>query len=94
VALRRRKWLIDAPYILEAGKSCRSIQARLSRPTTPTEALANLIHPFWMLPLPGILGLKPRDIGRLFHGSCLSCTSRSCYSGLDPELHAATVGVE
>jgi short-chain fatty acids transporter len=27
-----------------------------------TEALANLIHPFWMLPLLGILGLKPRDI--------------------------------
>ena len=27
-----------------------------------TEALANLIHPFWMLPLLGILGLKARDI--------------------------------
>ena len=26
------------------------------------EALANLIHPFWMLPLLGILGLKARDI--------------------------------
>jgi short-chain fatty acids transporter len=31
------------------------------RPTA-TEALANLIHPFWMLPLLGILGLKARDI--------------------------------
>src|SRR5215831_8844611 len=27
-----------------------------------TEALANLLHPFWMLPLVGILGLKARDI--------------------------------
>ena len=27
-----------------------------------TEVLANLIHPFWMLPLVGILGLKARDI--------------------------------
>ena len=27
-----------------------------------TEALANLIHPFWMLPLVGIFGLKARDI--------------------------------
>jgi len=27
-----------------------------------TEALANLIHPFWMLPLLGILNLKARDI--------------------------------
>ena len=26
-----------------------------------TEALANLIHPFWMLPLVGILAVKPRD---------------------------------
>ena len=27
-----------------------------------TEALANMIHPFWMLPLLGIVGLKARDI--------------------------------
>ena len=27
-----------------------------------TEALANLIHPFWMLPLLGIVGLKARDV--------------------------------
>jgi short-chain fatty acids transporter len=27
-----------------------------------TESLANLIHPFWMLPLLGILNLKARDI--------------------------------
>jgi short-chain fatty acids transporter len=27
-----------------------------------TEALADLLHPFWMLPLFGILGLKARDI--------------------------------
>ena len=26
------------------------------------EALPNLINPFWMLPLVGILGLKARDI--------------------------------
>lgn len=27
-----------------------------------SEALPNLINPFWMLPLLGILGLKARDI--------------------------------
>jgi short-chain fatty acids transporter len=27
-----------------------------------TEALANLIHPFWMLPLLGIVGLKARGV--------------------------------
>ncbi len=26
------------------------------------EALPNLINPFWMLPLPGVLSLKARDI--------------------------------
>ena len=31
-------------------------------PAVGPEALANLIHPFWMLPLVGILGLKARDI--------------------------------
>jgi short-chain fatty acids transporter len=26
------------------------------------EALPNLINPFWMLPLLGVLGMRPRDI--------------------------------
>jgi short-chain fatty acids transporter len=26
------------------------------------EALPNLINPFWMLPLPGVLGLRARNI--------------------------------
>jgi short-chain fatty acids transporter len=56
------KWLIEAPYMLEAGKSLQVHLGWVVQTYNATEALANLIHPFWMLPLLGILGLKPRDI--------------------------------
>jgi short-chain fatty acids transporter len=56
------KWLIEAPYILEAAKSLQMHLGWVVQIYNATEALANLIHPFWMLPLLGILGLKPRDI--------------------------------
>jgi short-chain fatty acids transporter len=56
------KWLIEAPYLLEAGKSLGVHMGWVVQTYNATEALANLIHPFWMLPLVGILGLKPRDI--------------------------------
>jgi short-chain fatty acids transporter len=56
------KWLIEAPYILEAAKSLQMHLGWVVQIYNATEALANLIHPFWMLPLIGILGLKARDI--------------------------------
>ncbi len=56
------KWLIEAPYILEAAKSLNQNLGWVVQTYNATEALANLIHPFWMLPLIGILGLKARDI--------------------------------
>ncbi len=56
------KWLIEAPYILEAAKTLRVHLGWVVQTYNATEALANLIHPFWMLPLIGILGLKARDI--------------------------------
>ncbi|HEX5419818.1 MAG TPA: TIGR00366 family protein [Gammaproteobacteria bacterium] len=56
------KWLIEAPYLLEAGKSLHVHLGWVVQTYNATEALANLIHPFWMLPLVGILGLKARDI--------------------------------
>jgi len=56
------KWLIEAPYILEAAKSLHIHLGWVVQIYNATEALANLIHPFWMLPLLGILGLKARDI--------------------------------
>jgi short-chain fatty acids transporter len=56
------KWLIEAPYLLEAGNELGVHLGWVVQTYNATEALANLIHPFWMLPLVGILGLKARDI--------------------------------
>jgi len=56
------KWLIEAPYVLEAAKSLHVHLGWVVQTYNATESLANLIHPFWMLPLLGILGLKARDI--------------------------------
>jgi short-chain fatty acids transporter len=56
------KWLIEAPYLLEAGKTLGVHLGWVVQTYNATEALANLIHPFWMLPLVGILGLKARDV--------------------------------
>jgi short-chain fatty acids transporter len=56
------KWLIEAPYVLEAAKALNLHLGWVVQTYNATEALANLIHPFWMLPLIGILGLKARDI--------------------------------
>jgi short-chain fatty acids transporter len=56
------KWLIEAPYVLEAAKTLEVHLGWVVQTYNATEALANLIHPFWMLPLVGIMGLKARDI--------------------------------
>jgi short-chain fatty acids transporter len=56
------KWIIEAPYMLQAAKSLDVHLGWVVQTYNATEALANMIHPFWMLPLIGIMGLKPRDI--------------------------------
>jgi short-chain fatty acids transporter len=56
------KWLIEAPYVLSAAKTLQVHPGWVVQTYNATEALANLIHPFWMLPLVAILGLKPRDV--------------------------------
>jgi short-chain fatty acids transporter len=56
------KWLIEAPYLLTAAQTLQVHLGWVVQTYNATEALANLIHPFWMLPVLGILGLKARDI--------------------------------
>ena len=56
------KWLVEAPYVLAAAKELRVHLGWVVQIYNATESLANLIHPFWMLPLLGILSLKPKDI--------------------------------
>jgi short-chain fatty acids transporter len=56
------KWLIEAPYLLEAAKTLGAHAGWVVQAYNACEALPNLVHPFFMLPLLGLLGLKARDI--------------------------------
>ena len=51
-----------AVFMLTAANSLHVHLGWVVQTYNATEALANLIHPFWMLPLLGILGIKARDI--------------------------------
>lgn len=56
------KWLIEAPYVMQAANELQSHLGWAVQVYNAAEALPNLINPFWMLPLLGVLGLKARDI--------------------------------
>jgi len=56
------KWIIEAPYILQAPSHIRSILGWVVQIYNASEALPNLINPFWMLPLLGMLHVKARDL--------------------------------
>jgi short-chain fatty acids transporter len=56
------KWVIEAPYVLQAAKLHQVNLGWVVQIYNASEALPNLVNPFWMLPLLGILRLKARDI--------------------------------
>ena len=56
------KWIIEAPYVLQAAKDLRVHLGWVVQIYNAAEALPNLINPFWMLPLIGILKVKARDL--------------------------------
>ena len=56
------KWLIEAPYIMQAANLHQVHLGWVVQIYNASEALPNLINPFWMLPLLGILRLKARDL--------------------------------
>ena len=56
------KWVIEAPYVLQAANLNQVHLGWVVQIYNASEALPNLINPFWMLPLLGILKLKARDI--------------------------------
>ncbi|NIE62475.1 TIGR00366 family protein [Burkholderia sp. Ax-1719] len=56
------KWIIEAPYVMEAANRLHVHAGWAVQIYNAAEALPNLINPFWMLPLLGILGLKARDL--------------------------------
>lgn len=56
------KWIIEAPYVMQAAIDLKVHLGWAVQIYNAAEALPNLINPFWMLPLLGVLGLKARDI--------------------------------
>ena len=56
------KWIIEAPYVMQAANDLKVHLGWAVQVYNAAEALPNLINPFWMLPLLGVLRLKPRDI--------------------------------
>ena len=56
------KWVVEAPYVMAAAHTLKVHLGWVVAAYDLGEALANLIQPFWMLPVLGVLGLKARDI--------------------------------
>jgi short-chain fatty acids transporter len=56
------KWIIEAPYVLQAANLHHVHLGWVVQIYNAAEALPNLVNPFWMLPLLGILRLKARDL--------------------------------
>jgi len=56
------KWVIEAPYVMKAALDLKVHLGWAVQVYNAAEALPNLINPFWMLPLLGVLSLKARDI--------------------------------
>ena len=56
------KWIIEAPYVMQAANAHQVHLGWVVQIYNAAEALPNLINPFWMLPLLGLLRLKAREI--------------------------------
>ena len=56
------KWLVEAPYVMQAANTLQVHLGWAVQVYNAAEALPNLVNPFWMLPLLGLLGLKARDL--------------------------------
>lgn len=56
------KWVIEAPYLMQAANELKVHLGWTVMVYNAAEALPNLINPFFMVALVGVLGLKARDI--------------------------------
>ncbi len=56
------KWIVEAPYVMQAANTLHYHLGWVVQIYNAAEALPNLINPFWMLPILGILGLRARDL--------------------------------
>jgi short-chain fatty acids transporter len=56
------KWLIEAPYVLDAANQLHVNLGWVVQIYNAAEALPNLINPFWMLPVLGLLNVRAREL--------------------------------
>jgi short-chain fatty acids transporter len=56
------KWLIEAPYVLQAATRLHVNLGWVVQIYNTAEALPNLVNPFWMLPLIGFLNIPARHL--------------------------------
>jgi short-chain fatty acids transporter len=56
------KWIIEAPYVMQVANDLEYHLGWAVQIYNAAEALPNLINPFYMLPLLGLLGLKARHL--------------------------------
>ncbi len=56
------KWVIEAPYVMQAAHDLKVHLGWMVAVYDLGEALANLVQPFWMLPILGLFGLRAKDV--------------------------------
>jgi short-chain fatty acids transporter len=56
------KWVIEAPYVMAAAHELEVHLGWVVASYDLGEALANLVQPFWMLPILGLFQLRARDV--------------------------------
>jgi short-chain fatty acids transporter len=56
------KWIIEAPYVMQTAIAHKVHLGWVVQIYNASEALPNLVNPFWMLPLLGILKIRARDL--------------------------------
>lgn len=56
------KWVIEAPYVMQASHDLHVHLGWMVAVYDLGEALANLLQPFWMLPILGLFNLRVRDV--------------------------------
>jgi short-chain fatty acids transporter len=56
------RWIVEAPFVMQAASELKVHLGWAVQTYNAAGALPNLINPFWMVPLIGIVGLKARDL--------------------------------
>ena len=56
------KWLVEAPYVMQAAEDVQMNLGWTVQIYNVAEALPNLVNPFFMLPLLAVLKLRAREL--------------------------------